>query len=119
MFGELGSIRPGSCGFGYWLGRCEGFRVDSPHGRVGFVEELRYGSSVEEPDAIAVRAGLFGRLLLIVPTGEVDEIFPMEERMHVRRSPRLTGTAGVRELGTRLRLPGPYASERSSEKGRR
>jgi len=34
---------------------------------VGFVEELQYGMSADEPEAIAVRAGLVGRLLLIVP----------------------------------------------------
>jgi hypothetical protein len=89
--------------FGSSLRRCEGFRVDSPNGRVGFVEELRYGSSLEAPDAVAVRAGLFGRLLLIIPTEEIEEIFPRERRVLLRRSPRLTGTERVRELGRHLR----------------
>lgn len=54
----------------YWLGRCEGFRADSPHGRVGFVEE-----------SIAVRAGPVGRLLLIVPVEGIEEILPRGERI--------------------------------------
>jgi hypothetical protein len=105
VFAERRSFRPGSSGFGYWLRRCEGFRADSPQGRVGFVEELRHSSSVEEPDAIAVRAGLFSSLFLIVPTGEVEEIVPEQERMLLRRSPRLTATQRTRELGRRLQLP--------------
>jgi hypothetical protein len=83
-------LRAGSSQFGYWLRRCEGFRVDSPAGRVGFVVELRYGSSLEEPDAIVVRAGLFGRVLLIVPAGEIGEIVPRERRVLLLRSPRST-----------------------------
>jgi hypothetical protein len=83
---------------------------------VGFVDQLRYGSSAEKTDAIAVRAG-FGRLLLIVPTGEVEEISPREERMLLRRSPRPSATKNARELDRRLRLLGPQASEGSSEKG--
>ena len=101
MFAERGSFRPGSASFGCWLRRCEGFGVDSPHVRVGFVEELRYGASVEEPDAIAVRAGLLGRLLLIVPTAEAQEIFPGDERMLLHRSPRLTATESARKRGGR------------------
>ena len=77
MLAESG-LRAGSSQFGYWLRRCDGFRVDSPAGRVGFVVELRYGSSSEEPDAIAVRAGRFGRVPLIVPAGEIEEIVPSE-----------------------------------------
>lgn len=118
MVAELGSFLPGSSGFGYWLRRCEGFRVDSPHGRVGLVEELRYGSSIEEPDAIAVRAGLFGRLLLIVPTGEVEAILPAEERMLVRRSPRPSATERVRELGRHLQLPRPIRERGIEREGR-
>jgi hypothetical protein len=116
---EFGSFLPGSSGFGYWLRRCEGFRVDSPIGRVGLVEELRYSSSIEKPDAIAVRAGLFGRLLLIVPTGEVEAILPAEERMLVRRSPpRPSATERVRELGRHLQLPRPIRERGIEREGR-
>jgi hypothetical protein len=56
--------------------RPKGFRVDSPQGRVGFVEEVRYATRCDRPDVIAVRAGLLGRLLLILPVEEVAEILP-------------------------------------------
>lgn len=97
------SIGRGASDFAYWLRRCEGFQVDSPHGRVGFVVELRFGSSLERPDAIAIRAGLLGRLLLIVPVEEIDEILPREERIVLRRSPRPTATERLRDLSRRLR----------------
>lgn len=78
VLAESGSFRAGNSRFGYLLRRREGFHVDSPNGRVGLVAEPRYGSSLEEPDAIAVRVGPRGRLLLIVPAGEIEEIFPRE-----------------------------------------
>jgi hypothetical protein len=72
----------------YWLRRCEGFRVDSPQGPVGFVEEVRYASRLDRPDVIAVRAGFLGRLLVIVPVGEIAEILPRHELVVLHRSPR-------------------------------
>jgi hypothetical protein len=99
----------------YWLRRCEGFRVDSPDGRVGFVEEVRYASRLDRPDVIAIRAGLLVRLLLIVPVGEIAEIFPGDERIVLHRSPRPTAT---KRLRTDLRghvLPGRRRSAASGE----
>jgi hypothetical protein len=96
-------LRVGNSQFGYWLRRCDGFRVDSPAGRVGYVVELRYGSSSEEPDAIVVRAGLFGRVLLIVPAGEIGEIVPRERRVLLLRSPRSTTPGPARSAS----VPGP------------
>jgi hypothetical protein len=88
----VGPQRPrgASSNFDYWLRRCEGFCVDSPQGRVGFVAEVRYASRLDRPDVIAVRAGLLGRLLLVVPVGEVAEILPSEGRIVLHRSPRPT-----------------------------
>jgi hypothetical protein len=88
--------------FDYWLRRCDGFLVDSPQGRVGFVEEVRYASRADRPDVIAVRAGLLGRLLLIVPIDEIAEILPREERIVLQRSPRPTATKRLRDLRGRL-----------------
>jgi hypothetical protein len=47
-----GSQRPGGAAsnFDHRLRRCRGFRVDSPHGRVGFVDEVRYASRFDRPD---------------------------------------------------------------------
>jgi hypothetical protein len=88
----------------YWLHRSEGFRVDCPVGRVGFVAELRFGTSMARPDALAVRAGLFGRLLLIVPVEQVAELLPQERRIILRGSPRPTAIERLRNLRMRVRL---------------
>lgn len=76
----------------YWLGRCEGFRVDSPDGRIGFVEHVRFGSRPDRPEALAVRAGRLGRRVLIVSVSKVAEIVPSRERIVLSGSPELLGT---------------------------
>jgi hypothetical protein len=67
-----------------WLCRCEGFEVDSPAGRVGVVDGLRFGESVDRPDVLEVRAGPFRRKLLLIPVEEVDHIFSDEQRLVLR-----------------------------------
>ncbi len=67
----------------YWLRRCHGFRVACGEHDVGFVEGVRYGSSVTRPDTIEVRAGHFGRLLL-VPVDDVADVFEDDETLVVR-----------------------------------
>jgi hypothetical protein len=47
---------------------------------------------------IAIRVGLLGRLLRVVPVGEVAEILPQEERIVLRLSPRPTATERARDL---------------------
>ena len=64
----------------YWLSTCEGFRVDSKDGRVGVVEEVRFSSS-RQPEALAVRTGLFRLRLRIVPVHEVDRVLPRAKRL--------------------------------------
>jgi hypothetical protein len=96
--------------FDYWLRRCEGFRVDSPDGRVGFVEEVRYASRLDRPDVIAVRVGLLARLLLIVPVGEIAEISPGDERIVLHRSPRPTATERLRDRRERVQPAGRRAA---------
>jgi hypothetical protein len=71
----------------YWLCRCEGFEVESPRGRTGVVEGVRFLSRVDQPDLLEVRAGLFGRQLLLVPAEEVEGIFATEERLVLRSAP--------------------------------
>jgi hypothetical protein len=103
----------------YWLRRCEGFRVDSPDGRVGFVEEVRYASRCDRPDVIGVRAGLLGRLLLIVPIGEVAEILPREELVVLRRSPRPAAMERAHDLPNKVRpARGRRASKRPRDRSR-
>lgn len=84
----------------YWLRHCQGFRVDSPDGRIGTVDDVRFETPPEEPQALAVRVGLFGKRLLIVPVSEVKAILPRQERVVLPASPRLlateAGAAGAR-----------------------
>jgi hypothetical protein len=66
----------------YWLGHCEGFRVDSPEGRVGVVEAVM--GEEDEPAALAVRGGLFMLRTVFVPIDEVASIDPRAERIVLR-----------------------------------
>jgi hypothetical protein len=98
----------------YWLRRCQGFRVDSPDGRVGVVEEVLYASRCDRPDVIAVRAGLLGRLLRIVPVAEVAWILPGREQVVLHRSPRPTATEHVENRPEQPRAGGAREASRSS-----
>ena len=62
----------------YWLGHCEGYRVDGVEGRIGFVDAVRVqrGAAV-----LAVRAGRLGRRILLVPAEEVVFIVPRAGRL--------------------------------------
>jgi hypothetical protein len=71
----------------YWLCRCEGFSVESPAGRFGFVEGLRFRSRLERPEALAVRAGLLGRRHLVVPVAQVAETAPSKSLIVLRAAP--------------------------------
>jgi hypothetical protein len=63
-------------GDGYWLQNCHGFRVDSPRGRRGVVEDVLYGAERDHPSALAVRGGLFGQRLEFIPIKRVDSVEP-------------------------------------------
>lgn len=85
----------------YWLCRCEGFVVDSPAGRVGFVEGVRFRSRLDRPDLLAVRAGLLRRRRLLVPIEEVVNIVPREERLILRAAP--ASRKSIHEVAGRAR----------------
>jgi hypothetical protein len=87
---------------GYSLARCEGFRVESPAGEVGFVEGLRFVSRIDQPDLLEVRGGRLGRRRLLIPVEDVEEISPAEERVVVRSRPGLHDEP-LRGLADRLR----------------
>lgn len=83
----------------YCLCRCEGFAVDSPAGRVGVVEGLRFRSLLERPDELAVRVGRLGRRYLLVPVSRVAEITPSRGLIMLRPVPN-----GLKDgLGPRFR----------------
>ena len=57
------------------LKRTVGFLVADAHGRVvGRVECPMYGRTPDEPDALAVRSGLFARRRRLVPAEAIQQI---------------------------------------------
>ena len=76
----------------YWLAHCEGYRVDSPEGRIGLVEEVRRGGS-ERAESLTVLAGMCGWRRLIIPTSEVEAIVPHAERLFLKPSARILGSS--------------------------
>jgi hypothetical protein len=79
--------RDSTYGHDYWLHRCEGFRVESPGGRIGTVKGVRFQGSIE-PALLEVRAGLLGHRLLLIPVGDVIEILPKQRLIRVRARPQ-------------------------------
>ncbi len=67
----------------------EGFVVETPTKRIGKVAGIRYGAHLEEPEALAVRPGRFGRTLLLVSVDSVERVLPEERRIVVTDPPRL------------------------------
>jgi hypothetical protein len=67
-----------------WLGRCQGFQVDGPGGRIGYVDEVVPTPESGPPEFLAVRGGRRGHLYLLVPTDDVEGVFPLEELVVLR-----------------------------------
>jgi hypothetical protein len=72
---------------GYWLRRCEGFLVETPTKRIGRVIGIRYGETTNEPEALEVRAGLFGRTRLLISVDDVIDIDPEQGRLALADPP--------------------------------
>ena len=87
----------------YWLTRSEGFRVDTPAGRLGLVELVMLRTRPDEPDALVVRVGVLGRRLVVVPVDEVLDVLPRRRRIVLRRVPDLSGGDFLSEVRSRLR----------------
>jgi hypothetical protein len=68
----------------YWLSHADGFAVDAARGRVGVVEEVRFGSRIDRPDFLVVRAGRFGRRRLLVPVEDVEQVRPRAKKLQLR-----------------------------------
>jgi hypothetical protein len=71
----------------YWLCRCEGFKVDAPAGRLGFVEAVRFGSRLDRPDELLVRGGILGNRRLVVAVADVDEVLPLQQLVILLHTP--------------------------------
>jgi hypothetical protein len=87
----------------YWLARSEGFRVDTPAGRLGIVELVMLRARPDEPDALVVRVGVLGRRLVVVPVDDVADVLPRRQRVMLRRVPDLSGGDFLSEVRGRLR----------------
>jgi hypothetical protein len=83
------------------IARCQGFGVISPDGRIGTVEEVRYGPSRrwDSPTELAVQAGRGGKRRLIVPVDEVAAVVPADRVVVLRSSPRIFATEPGAEFG--------------------
>jgi hypothetical protein len=66
----------------YWLGHCEGFRVEDEARTLGIVEEV-VGPD-DEPEVLVIRGGLFANRVYAVPVDDVLEIEPHAERIVLR-----------------------------------
>jgi hypothetical protein len=76
------------------VARCQGFSVVSPDGRIGTVEEVRYGPSRrwDRPTELAVQAGRGSKRRLIVPVDDVAEIDAEDRVVLLRSAPRIVST---------------------------
>jgi hypothetical protein len=76
----------------YWLAHCEGYRVDSPGGRIGLVEEVRRAAGGERAESLAVLAGMLGLRRLVIPVREVEAIVPHAERVLLKTGATILGS---------------------------
>ena len=65
------------------LPKCIGFRVESSHGALGILEEVR--SDHRGDEELVVRAGKRGARLLVVPTKDVASVLLTQNRVVLRR----------------------------------
>ncbi len=87
----------------YWLGHCEGFKVQSPDGEVGVVESVVYAADAMRPAYLAVTGGRWLLRTALVPCGDVVSIDARQTRLDVqarpaRRSRRATVAVGARRV---------------------
>ena len=95
----------------YWLGHCEGFRVQSPEGEVGVVESVVYAADAGRPTYLAVTGGWLRLRTALVPCSEVVSIDARQTRLDVqarpaRRSLRTTLADGSRQVSHPTRRVG-------------
>jgi hypothetical protein len=82
----------------YWLGHCDGFRVDGHRGRIGVVEEVRPAAGGDT--LLVIRLGRLGLKSVAISTREVFEIVPRDRRLWLRtpESPSVRATESTPEL---------------------
>lgn len=67
----------------YWLGHCEGYRVETLAGHLGYVEEVVWAPDDSEPVGLKVRATQGTCGLIVLTVGQIEEIIPLAERIVV------------------------------------
>ena len=67
----------------YWLGHCHGFRVEADGRRQGVVEDVLYGAE-GRVSALAIRGGLIGTRLELVPVEAVEWVEARDKRIRLR-----------------------------------
>jgi hypothetical protein len=72
----------------YWLTHCEGYRVETGEGRLGFVETVLRDENPPHDIHLAIRAGRLGRRIVLVPLSSVAFIVPRAERIWLRTPDR-------------------------------
>ncbi|HEY4347105.1 MAG TPA: hypothetical protein VGM80_05905 [Gaiellaceae bacterium] len=77
----------------YWLGHCEGFRVESPSGKIGTVESVVYGKLSGRPEQLAVCYGTLRLRTKLIAVDDVAVIRPRDLRLRIRA----TSTTGARQ----------------------
>lgn len=68
----------------YWVQTCHGSTVVAGRRRLGIVEDVLYGAEPGRAVALAVRSGLFGGRVELVPVDEVVAVAPRARRVVVR-----------------------------------
>jgi hypothetical protein len=74
--------RPSGWAVDYWLAHCDGYRVFTPEGPIGYVEEV-LESPEEEPTALVVRVGDAFSHCIQIPVGDIVGFNPAGERVLV------------------------------------
>jgi hypothetical protein len=85
----------------YWLGRCVGFEVRDVDGHAGTVDQLRFGSLRDVPDALALRTGPFGLRRRLIAANRILRVSPEDGSITVKGC--LCGDAQPARSGTSAR----------------
>lgn len=81
---------------------CAEYVVDSPHGRIGTVADVRYETGDGgTPAALVVRAGRNGRRLFVIPVSELETIRAARRRVITCSSPVIVATEAAAQTTDR------------------
>jgi len=80
------------------LAGVEGFRVDGPEGRVGYVKSVSSETRGSAPDTLHVATGLFMVRVVPVPVSEIVDVEPERRRLVIRRMVRRPRSPNIAEV---------------------